>query len=146
MTMNKHHSMVISKEIHIVKKIGNFSPLKKCHFLSLSVSQLSVMQEDCAFTRQGSHVPRMGGPKNKFPAPLFLLFGNFPLRITWFSNNFAAFLKGPPMVPFYILCDIVYWKIEEEYYNLAYSVVLSLLIDENCILSRILCRVKYTWR
>lgn len=66
------------------------------------------MQEDSAFTRQGSHFPGMGGPKNTFPTPLFC---------------FWKFLVAP-MVPFFILCDTVYWEIKEEYYNSAYNVVL----------------------
>ncbi|KAL7846700.1 hypothetical protein SRHO_G00216800 [Serrasalmus rhombeus] len=44
--------------------------------------KLSVMQEDCAFTRQASHVPGIGGPKTKFPAALFFLLGHYLLRIT----------------------------------------------------------------
>lgn len=39
------------------------------------------MQEDCAFTRQGSHVPGMGGPKTKFPAAL--IFFSPSLQTHW---------------------------------------------------------------
>lgn len=69
--------MVISKKIHIVQKKMIIFCFSKNAIFCLSLPQLSVTQEDCAFTRQGSHVMGMCGPQNKFPAPLFFLFGNF---------------------------------------------------------------------
>lgn len=50
-----------------------------CHFsiLCFSFEQLSVMKGDCTFTGQGLHVPGVGGPKNKIPAPFVYFIKEF---------------------------------------------------------------------
>lgn len=67
--------MIILKGIYVVKK-KFYSQLSFFHFV-FAFQQLSVMQGDCAFTGHGPHVPGMGGPKNKLPAPFVYFIKEF---------------------------------------------------------------------
>lgn len=106
--------VVISEQIHKVKKCW-----VSCSFFHviccLSLPHLSLMQSDCTFTRQGLHIPGMGGPKKMCPFPkndntynlikLFNFERNYILRhftylpcLKWVSETH---LIGDPYLLFY---------------------------------------------